>query len=104
MTHLRDLDPKVITELTNREFTCRLVTDDQADIVKALECIYSHYKYDYLHQALYDIDYFKEILQGGRYVAAVAENKDGQVMGFGALDAQTYRRALCRPHRLRVHP
>ena len=51
MTHLKDLNPKVITELTNREFTCRLVTDDQEDIVKALECIYSHYKYDYLHQA-----------------------------------------------------
>jgi len=104
MTHLRDLDPKVITELTNREFTCRLVTDDQADIVKALECIYSHYKYDYLHQALYDIDYFKEILQGGRYVAAVAENKDGQVMGFGALDAHPWFDGLMEMGGLVVNP
>ena len=104
MTHLRDLDPKVITELTNREFTCRLVTDDQADIVKALECIYSHYKYDYLHQALYDIDYFKEILRGGRYVAAVAENKDGQVMGFGALDAHPWFDGLMEMGGLVVNP
>ena len=95
MTHLKDLNPKVITELTNREFTCRLVTDDQEDIVKALECIYSHYKYDYLHQALYDVDYFKEILQGGRYVAAVAENLDGQVMGFGALQDTGRTRLVC---------
>ena len=104
MTHLKDLNPKVITELTNREFTCRLVTDDQEDIVKALECIYSHYKYDYLHQALYDIDYFKEILQGGRYVAAVAENKDGQVMGFGALDAHPWFDGLMEMGGLVVNP
>ena len=104
MTHLRDLNPKVITELTNREFTCRLVTDDQADIVKALECIYSHYKYDYLHQALYDVDYFKEILQGGRYVAAVAENRDGQVMGFGALDAHPWFDGLMEMGGLVVNP
>ncbi len=104
MTHLRDLDPKVITELTNREFTCRLVTDDQEDIVKALECIYSHYKFDYLHQALYDIDYFKEILQGGRYVAAVAENRDGQVMGFGALDAHPWFDGLMEMGGLVVNP
>ena len=104
MTHLRDLDPKVITELTNREFACRLVTDDQEDIVKALECIYSHYKYDYLHQALYDIDYFKEILQGGRYVAAVAENRDGQVMGFGALDAHPWFDGLMEMGGLVVNP
>ena len=104
MTHLKDLNPKVITELTNREFTCRLVTDDQADIVKALECIYSHYKYDYLHQALYDVDYFKEILQGGRYVAAVAENRDGQVMGFGALDAHPWFDGLMEMGGLVVNP
>ena len=104
MTHLRDLDPKVITELTNREFACRLVTDDQEDIVKALECIYSHYKFDYLHQALYDVDYFKEILQGGRYVAAVAENKDGQVMGFGALDAHPWFDGLMEMGGLVVNP
>ena len=54
MTHLRDLNPKVITELTNRDFSCRLVKDEDEDIIKALECIFSHYKYDYLHQALYD--------------------------------------------------
>ena len=104
MTHLKDLDPKVITELTNREFTCRLVTDDQEDIVKALECIYSHYKFDYLHQALYDVDYFKEILRGGRYVAAVAENKDGQVMGFGALDAHPWFDGLMEMGGLVVNP
>ena len=104
MTHLKDLNPKVITELTNREFTCRLVTDDQEDIVKALECIYSHYKYDYLHQALYDVDYFKEILQGGRYVAAVAENKDGQIMGFGALDAHPWFDGLMEMGGLVVNP
>jgi len=104
MTHLKDLNPKVITELTDRDFTCRLVTDDQADIVKALECIYSHYKFDYLHQALYDVDYFKEILQGGRYVAAVAENKDGQVMGFGALDAHPWFDGLMEMGGLVVNP
>ena len=104
MTHLKDLNPKVITELTDRDFTCRLVTDDQADIVKALECIYSHYKYDYLHQALYDVDYFKEILQGGRYVAAVAENRDGQVMGFGALDAHPWFDGLMEMGGLVVNP
>ena len=84
MRHLRDMQPKVITELKDRDFICRDTKDDTDDIVKALECIYSHYKYDYLHQALYDIDYFKEILRNGRYLAAVAENKSGQVMGFGA--------------------
>ena len=104
MTHLRDLDPKIITELADREFTCRLVTDDQANIVKALECIYSHYKYDYLHQALYDIDYFKEILNGGRYVAAVAENRAGQVMGFGALDAHPWFDGLMEVGGLVVNP
>ena len=104
MTHLKDLDPKVITELTDRDFTCRLVTDDQEDIVKALECIYSHYKFDYLHQALYDVDYFKEILQGGRYVAAVAENRDGQVMGFGALDAHPWFDGLMEMGGLVVNP
>lgn len=104
MTHLKDLNPKVITELTDRDFTCRLVTDDQEDIVKALECIYSHYKFDYLHQALYDVDYFKEILQGGRYVAAVAENKDGQVMGFGALDAHPWFDGLMEMGGLVVNP
>lgn len=104
MAHLRDLNPKVITELTNKEFTCRLVTEDQEDIVKALEAIYSHYKFDYLHQALYDVDYFKEILRGGRYVAAVAENKDGQVVGFGALDAHPWFDGLMEMGGLVVNP
>ena len=104
MTHLKDLDPKIITELTDREFTCRLVSEDQDDIVKALECIYSHYKLDYLHQALYDVDYFKEILQSGRYVAAVAENRDGQVMGFGALDAHPWFDGLMEMGGLVVNP
>ena len=104
MAHLRDLDPKIITELTNKEFTCRQVTEDRDDIIKALECIYSHYKFDYLHQALYDIEYFQEILRSGRYVAAVAENKDGQIMGFGALDAHPWFDGLMEMGGLVVNP
>ncbi len=104
MRHLRDMQPKVITELTDRNFSCRMVKDDDEDIIKALECIYSHYKFDYLHQAIYDIDYFKEILRGGRYVAAVAENKDGQIMGFGALDAHPWFDGLMEMGGLIVNP
>ena len=104
MTHLRDLNPKVITELTNRDFSCRLVKDDDEDIIKALECIFSHYKYDYLHQALYDLDYFKDILRSDRYVAAIAENRDGQVLGFGALDAHPWFTGLMEMSGLVVNP
>ena len=56
-----------ITELLDRDFTCRLVKDNDEDIIKALNCIYSHYKYDYLHQALYDLDYFKDVIRNGRF-------------------------------------
>ena len=104
MRHLRDMQPKVITELKDRDFICRDTKDDTDDIVKALECIYSHYKYDYLHQALYDIDYFKEILRNGRYLAAVAENKSGQVMGFGALDEHPWFGGLMEMGGLVVNP
>ena len=104
MTHLRELDPKVITELKDKDFTCRTVKEDTEDIVKALECIYSHYRYGYLHQALYDIDYFMEILRNGRYFAAVAENRSGQIMGFGALDEHPWFRGLMEMGGLVVNP
>ncbi|MBO5995336.1 MAG: GNAT family N-acetyltransferase [Firmicutes bacterium] len=104
MKHLRELHPKVITELIDKDFSYRLTEDDEGDIVKALEAIYSHYRYDYLHQALYDIDYFREIMRSGRYVAAVAENKSGQVMGFGALDAHPWFDGLMEMGGLVVNP
>ena len=79
-----------IKELLDRDFSCRLVENTDEDIIKALNCIYSHYGYNYLHQALYDLDYFHEVLENGRFVAAVAENRHQQVMGFGALDAHPW--------------
>ena len=79
-----------IKELLDREFSCRLVENNEEDIIRALNCIYSHYGYNYLHQGLYDLDYFSEVLNNGRFVAAVAENKHNQVMGFGALDAHPW--------------
>lgn len=79
-----------IKELLDREFSCRLVENNEEDIIRALNCIYSHYGYNYLHQGLYDLDYFSEVLENGRFVAAVAENEHDQVMGFGALDAHPW--------------
>ena len=83
-----DEDKKEV--LLDKDFTCRLIEDNDEDIIKALQCIYSHYGYEYLHQDLYRMDYFKEVLRNGRFVAAVAENKHGQVMGFGANDAHPW--------------
>ena len=93
-----------ITELLDRDFTCHLVKDNDEDIIKALNCIYSHYKYDYLHQALYDLDYFKDVIRNGRFTAAVAENKHGQIAGFGANDAHPWFPGLMEMGGLIVHP
>lgn len=93
-----------ISELLDTDFTCRLVQDNDEDIIKALNCIYSHYKYDYLHQALYDIDYFKDVIKSGRFIAAVAENKHGQIAGFGSDDAHPWFPGLMEMGGLIVHP
>ena len=103
MRHL-DLLKDFDTELLDREFSCRLTTDEDEDIIKALKCIYSHYGPNYLHQDLYDIDYFHETLRNGRYLAAVAENKSGQVLGFGALDAHPWFPGLMEMGGLVVNP
>ena len=36
-----------IKELLDRDFSCRLVENTDEDIIKALNCIYSHYGYNY---------------------------------------------------------
>ncbi|MBR6473550.1 MAG: GNAT family N-acetyltransferase [Firmicutes bacterium] len=90
--------------LLDKDFTCRLTEDDDEDIIKALKCIYSHYGMGYLHQDLYDMDYFHEVLRSGRYVAAVAENRSGQVMGFGAIDAHPWFPGLMEMGGLVVNP
>ena len=90
--------------LLDKDFTCRQTLNDEEDILKAWHCIYSHYGFNYLHQDLYRMDYFKEIMANGRYVAAVAENKSGQVMGFGALDGHPWFPGLMEMGGLVVNP
>ena len=92
------------TELLDKDFNLRLLENNDEDIIKALECIYSHYGYNYLHQALYDLDHFKEVLSNGRLIAAVAENAHKQVMGFGFMDAHPWFPGFMEAGGLVVNP
>lgn len=73
-------------EWRNTDFTCRPTIDQDEDIVQAIRCIYTSYGYNYIHQELYNVDVFREMLQSGRYISVLAENGDKQVAGHIAIE------------------
>ena len=63
----------------------RKVADTDEDINEAIKCLYSAYGYEYIHQAIYKISHFREILESGAFLPVMAGNAHGQVLGMGAL-------------------
>jgi len=84
--HEAKFKPELTDEvLLDDEFTCRLLTDSEEDIVEAIKCLYSAYEYDYLATELYYHDAFKRKINSGNYHAIICENKHHQFVGYCAL-------------------
>ena len=72
-------------ELLDDTLTVSPVRTDDEDINEAIRCLYAAYGYEYLHQALYQVEHFREVLLDGSFVASMARNEHGQVLAMGAL-------------------
>lgn len=78
--------PRVEDEtLLDAELSCGAVADTDEDINEAIKCLYSAYGYEYIHQALYQIDHFRETVNAGDFLPVMARNAHGQVLGLGSL-------------------
>lgn len=71
--------------LADAEITAQKLRPTDEDINEAIRCMYSAYGYEYLHQAMYKIGHFRELVEEGSFHATLAKNAHGQVLGMGAL-------------------
>ena len=55
-------------ELLDDTLTVSPVRTDDEDINEAIRCLYAAYGYEYLHQALYQVEHFREVLLDGSFV------------------------------------
>jgi hypothetical protein len=91
-------------EWQNTDFTCRPTIDQDEDIVNAIQCIYTSYGYNYIHQELYDVDIFRNMLQSGRYISVLAENEFHQVAGHVAIEEHNWFPGIMEVCNLVVKP
>lgn len=71
--------------LLDTQFSIAPVQMDEQDVNEAIRCLYAVYGYEYLHQALYHVDHFRDVLTDGSFVASLVRNGHGQVLAMGAL-------------------
>ncbi len=90
--------------LLDTNFTCRLTTDSDEDIIRVIQCIYTAYGYNYLHQELYRTDVFKSMLHGGGYLSVLVENEHHQVVGHIALEEHAWFPGIMEACNLVVKP
>lgn len=91
-------------EWQNTEFVCRTTIDEDEDIVHAIQCIYTSYGYNYIHQELYNVDIFRDMLQSGRYISVLAENEFHQVAGHIAIEEHNWFPGIMEVCNLVVKP
>ena len=91
-------------EWQNTDFFCRTTIDQDEDIVNAIQCIYTSYGYNYIHQELYNVDIFRSMLQSGRYISVLAENKFHQVAGHIAIEEHNWFPGIMEVCNLVVKP
>ena len=71
--------------LLDANLSFKKVDDTDEDINEAIKCLYSAYGYGYIHQPIYKISHFRDILRNGSFLPVMAKNDNGQVLGMGAL-------------------
>ena len=91
-------------EWQNTDFSCRPTLDRDEDIVNAIQCIYTSYGYNYIHQELYNVDIFRNMLQSGRYISVLAENRFHQVAGHIAIEEHNWFPGIMEVCNLVVKP
>lgn len=91
-------------EWQNTDFACRPTIDQDEDIVNVIQCIYTSYGYNYIHQELYNVDIFREMLQSGRYISVLAENDFHQVAGHIAIEEHSWFPGIMEVCNLVVKP
>ena len=72
-------------ELLDSNFSCRLTTARDKDIIEVIRCIYSAWKYTYVNEDMYYLDYFKNAIRSGEFISVLAENEHHQIIGHSAL-------------------
>lgn len=103
--HDLSLVPPVEEEtLLDKDFVCRFTTDSDKDIIRVIQCIYSAYGYNYLHQELYRTDIFRKMLRSGKYLSMLVENAHHQVVGHIALEEHAWFPGLMEACNLVVKP
>lgn len=91
-------------EWKNTDFVCRPTVDQDEDIVHAIQCIYTSYGYNYIHQELYNVDIFRKMLQSGRYISVLAENEFHQIAGHIAIEEHNWFPGIMEVCNLVVKP
>ena len=90
--------------LLDREVRCRLTTTSDEDIIEVIRCIYAAWKYTYVHDNMYYLDYFREVIGNGSYISVLAENAHGQVLGHTAFKENAWFLGLMEACGLIVKP
>lgn len=88
----------------DHDFKYRPTIDQDEDIVKAIRCIYTSYGFNYIHQELYNVDIFKDMLKSGRYISVLAENTAQQVAGHIAIEEHKWFPGIMEVCNLVVKP
>jgi len=76
---------RISEELLDRDFIIRKTKPIDEDINEVIKCLYDAYKYEYIHQNLYNFNKFREELNSGNYHSFLVENKHHQIVGHAAL-------------------
>lgn len=82
----------------------RPTIDKDEDIVKAIRCIYTSYGFNYIHQELYNVNIFRDLLKSGRYISVLAENAAKQVAGHIAIEEHKWFPGIMEVCNLVVKP
>ena len=88
----------------DHDFKYRPTIDQDEDIVKAIRCICTSYGFNYIHQELYNVDIFKDMLKSGRYISVLAENTAQQVAGHIAIEEHKWFPGIMEVCNLVVKP
>ncbi len=83
--------PEIISEeLLDNNFTFLKTDETDEQINEAIKCIYSTYGYDYIHESIYKIDYFRSLLQEKTFISTLAKNEHNQYLGHVGLTENKY--------------
>ena len=90
--------------MLDTDVTFHLTSDSDEDIIRAIQCIYAVYGYNYIHQQFYHIDIFKKQLQSEKYISLLAENKHHQALGHIAAEEHDWLSGIMELCNLVVKP